>query len=394
MKYSFADRATAVPSAGIALMMNYAAKYEDVISLGQGTPLFPTPPFIYEYLYNRSKIDGSIGMYSGPKIENELKEFIVLAIEKSYGFKPTLQEICLTVGGIGGLFASIAALLQRGDEIIYFTPSYPLHISQIHIAEAKIIYVPYDENKAWSIDLAALKKAVNKSTKAIVLTNPNNPTGTILSEKEVRELEKIVLENNLILILDEAYEFLTYENKLFSPLKIPELRNNIILSKSFSKEFAMTGWRIGYLYANQELLAKINDIHFYYSIGSVTPSVVAAIAALSDPRGHKATEEFKKKFAASRDAICQRLRRLPKLFSFHKPQGVYYVFPRILGFENMPALDFAKLLVDEAKVITIPGDSMGPAGKRHLRMSFAADPSVINKAFDRIDYFAEKYHMK
>lgn len=392
MNYKFAARAIHVPNSGIGFMMRYAAKYQDVVSLGQGTPLFPTPQFIYDELYKRSKTDTELGMYSGVKIEKPLKEAIAKQMNELYGFTPDLQEIYLTVGGIGALFSSLMALLQKGDEVIYLDPSYPLHLAQIHLTEAKPIFVSYDEKNDWSLDLDKLKKAVTKNTKAIILTNPNNPTGTVLSEQEVKNLAEIVLKNNLILILDEAYEFLTYGKKLFSPLRITELRNNIIACKSFSKEFAMTGWRIGYAYANKEIIAKINDIHTHLSISPSTPSIVAATIALSDNRGQEATEYFKKKFIESRSAICERLDRLPKLFSYSKPDGAYYVFPRITGM-NIDAFDFAKLLVDEARVITIPGNTMGPTGENHLRLSFATDASTIHKSFDRIDEFAKKHKL-
>ncbi len=282
--------------------------------------------------------------------------------------------------------------MEKGDEVIYFDPSYPLHLSQIHITEAKPIFVSYDENSAWSLDLKKLKDKITKKTKAMILTNPNNPTGTVLSKKEVKDLAEIILVHNLILILDEAYHFLTYNLPLFSPLQIPELRNKIIVCKSFSKEFAMTGWRIGYVYANKEIISKINDIHTYFSISPPTISIVGATVALSDERGEKAMFEFKKQFELSRKAICERLARLPNLFSFHKPAGAYYAFPRYKNFK-MNAFDFAKLLVDEAKVITIPGSSMGPSGEYHLRMSFAANPDVIHKAFNRIDEFARNHSL-
>jgi len=391
--YKFTSRVQNIPSSGIGAMMRYAAKYPDVVSLGQGTPLFPTPSFIYDYLYERSKTDLTIGQYSSVKLENELKELIIKKISKAHGFTPSLKEIYLTIGGIGGLFSALMAFLEKDDEVIYFDPSYPLHLSQIHLTQAKPVFVSYNEDNNWSIDLEKLAKAITPKTRMIILTNPNNPTGTVLSEVEVRKLSEIVLKNNLILILDEAYDFLTYEKKLFSPMQIPELRNNLIVCKSFSKEFAMTGWRIGYVYANSEIITNINNVHTYFSISPATPSIIASIAALSDPRGEEAINYFKGKFTESRKAICDRLEKLPKLFSFSKPEGAYYAFPKVIGFD-MSSTDFAKLLIDEAKVITIPGDSMGSAGKNHLRMSFAADAKVIHQAFDRIDEFAQKHGLR
>lgn len=390
--YRFSNRATDVPNSGIGSMMRYASKYKDTVSLGQGTPLFPTPQFIYDYVYEYAKNEPATGMYSDTKVEIEvnLKKLIAKQMHEDYGFTPGLSQLYITVGGIGGLFAAIMSLIDRDDEIVYFDPSYPLHLSQIHIAEGHPVFVPYREEDGWSLDLEKLKKSITKKTRAILLTNPNNPTGTVLSESEVRELSDIVIQNDLILILDEAYLFLTYGKPVFSPLRIPDLRNRTILCRSFSKEFAMTGWRVGYAYAAEELIAKINSIHIYFSVAPPTPSIIAATAALSDPRGKVVMNDFKKKFTESRTAICERLDQLPKLFSYHPPNGAYYTFPKYKEFD-MPAMDFAKLLVDEARVITVPGSGMGPAGQGHIRMSFAADVSVIHAAFDRLDAFAKKH---
>lgn len=390
--HRFSARATDVPNSGIGFMMRYASKYPDTISLGQGTPLFPTPQFIYDYVYEYAKKEPATGMYSDTKVEIEvnLKKLIARQMQEDYGFIPELPQLYITVGGIGGLFAAIMSLIDRDDEIVYFDPSYPLHLSQIHIAQGTPVFVPYREEDGWSLDLEKLKKSITKKTRAILLTNPNNPTGTVLSESEVRELSDIVIQNDLILILDEAYYFLTYGKSIFSPLRIPKMRTRTILCRSFSKEYAMTGWRVGYAYAAEELIQRINNIHVYFSVAPPTPAIIAATAALSDPRGKVAMEGFKQKFTESRTAICQRLDRLPKLFSYRPPDGAYYAFPKYLGFD-MSAMDFAKLLIDEARVITVPGSGMGPAGQGHIRMSFAADASVIHTAFDRLDAFAKKH---
>lgn len=393
MNYSFADRSLNVPSSGIGMMMRYAASYSDVLSLGQGTPLFPTPQYIYDYVSEQARKDPAVGQYSTANLENQLLELIAKDFEEIYGFKPQLSELALSVGGVGGLMATFLALLNPGDEIIYFDPSYPIHLSQLEIAQAKVVFVSLKEDEGWKLDFELLEKSITTKTKAILLTNPNNPTGTVLSKQEVERLADIVLKNDLYLILDEAYQFLSYE-EFYSPLMIEELRKNTICIKSFSKEFAMTGWRIGYVYAPSEVLTKIAfSINTYLCISPATIAIHGAIAALSDPRGKEAMKGFYNEFLKSREVICNRMDKLNKLFSYSKPQGAYYLFPKIKGFEDLGAIDFCKKLVDEAKVITIPGDSSGPAGKRHIRMSFAAKSDLIEKAFDRIDKFASKYDL-
>lgn len=392
VKYRFSKRVTNIPNSGIGYITHYASKYKDVISLGQGTPLFPTPSFIYDELYKRSKTDLTLGMYSGPMAWNELKTLIAKQMGELYGFTPEFNQMALTIGGIGGLFAVFMALLEKGDEIIFFDPSYPMHLSQIHLTGAKPVFVPYSEKLEWKIDLDKFEKAITKKTKLVVLTNPNNPTGTVLTKEEVKELARIVLKHNLILVLDEAYDFLVYEKELFSPLRLPSLRKNIVVCKSLSKEFAMTGWRIGYVWADKEIIDKVFTVHLNLSVSVATPAIAAAVTALKDSRGKKATAGFVKKFTESRKAICERLDRLPNLFSYYKPEGAYYTFPKYLHFK-MNSFKFAEKLVDEAHVITVPGSSAGPRGEGHIRMSFAADKSLIHQAFDRIDKFAKKYKL-
>lgn len=137
--------------------MHYASKYEDVLSLGQGTPLFPTPSFIYDYLYQRSKLDKTLGMYTSVGIKNELKTLTREQMGRIYGFKPSLNELYLTVGGIGALYSALMSFLEKGDEVIYFDPSYPLHLSQIHLVDAVPVFVALREEEGWRLTLRNLK---------------------------------------------------------------------------------------------------------------------------------------------------------------------------------------------------------------------------------------------
>ena len=371
--------------------MSFAAQFENTVSLGQGAPQFSTPAFIYEELAKRAKEDPSLGMYNSvnDRVQMPLKQLIAAEMEVKYGFLPKMQEIYLTVGGLGGLFAVLMSILEKGDEIIYLDPSYPLHLSQLAITEAKPVFVPLAEEPGWKIDLEGIEGAITPKTRAIILTNPNNPTGTVLTKKEVESLAKIIEKHQLYLILDEAYEYLTYEQPIYSPLKVESIRDRIVLSKSFSKEYAMTGWRIGYLWASQEIIQKIHGVHLHFSLNPATIAIAAATIALRDPRGKKAMEEFKKAISESREVICRRMEGVAQLFGYVKPMGAFYLFPKIL-IPNLSAKDLAIDLIKEVGVITIPGDTMGPTGAGHLRMAFAAPPARINEAFDRVEQFIQK----
>lgn len=387
--YTFADRVNAVPDAGIGSIMYFARNFKDTISLGQGAPNFPTPQCIYDELYRLSKIDPNLGMYNTVNDSYHMKVKLLLQkeFEKEYGFSPDPTDFYLTVGGIGGLYAALMAVTQKGDEVIYFDPSYPLHLSQIALCEATPIFVPYSEEMGWRPNLKLLEEKISPKTKAIVLTNPNNPTGTVFTKEEIKILANIVVQHDLYLILDEAYSYLTFNAEFVSPMTIPELRDHIILSKSFSKEYAMTGWRIGYLWVKQPVRDKIHQVHLYFSINPATIAIAAAGIALSHPEAQKARIHFIEEITKSRTVILHRLAKLNLVFDFVPPSGAFYLFPRI-KYPHTSAIDFAKLLIKETGVITVPGDSMGSAGAHHLRISFCMLEQTINTAFDRLDdYF-------
>lgn len=387
----FSKRVMQVPDAGIGSIMYYARQFKDTISLGQGAPNFPTPQCVYDEIQAASKTDKSLGMYNtvNDTFHLKLKELLVQEFEKDYGFRPDPNDFYLTVGGIGGLYATIMALAEKGDEVVFMDPSYPLHLSQLALAEATPVFVPYQEELGWRPNMELLRKKITNKTKAIILTNPNNPTGTILNKNELEELSDIVIKNNIYLILDEAYSYLTYDSPFTSPMSIERLRDRIILSKSFSKEYAMTGWRIGYLWVKQPIREKIHNVHLYFSINPATISIVAATVALSHPEARKAMLEYREIIVKSRTAIIERMSNLNHIFQFHKPQGAFYLFPKIL--DGTDSITFAKKLIEKTGVITIPGDSMGPSGKNHLRISFCAPPEIIQRAFDRLDeYFKVK----
>jgi len=243
-------------------------------------------------LLEQSGNDPELGMFASPKYEQKLQELIAADMMKLYGFRPGNDELCLTVGGVGGLMAAFLTLLNPGDEIIYFDPSYPIHLSQLALVQAKVNFVSLSEENSWHLNIHKLQSAITGKTKAILLTNPNNPTGTVLSKKEVQAVAELLLKHDLYLILDEAYQFLAY-TELYSPMLLPEIRDRVVLVKSFSKEFAMTGWRIDYVYANNEIMKKLAfNVNTYLCLSPPTISMAAAILALTDPRGQEAMHGF------------------------------------------------------------------------------------------------------
>jgi aminotransferase len=265
---------------------------------------------------------------------------------------------------------------------------YSTHIRQVQIASGTPVLVPLIEDSGFSLDIGAVKRAVNEHTKAIMFCSPSNPTGTVFSENALRQLASIALENNLIIITDEAYEYFFFDNHAhFSIASLPEMARNVISCFTFTKTYAMTGWRIGYLHAHEEWIPQIKKAHIPFAICAPVASQYAALAALNGPQD--CVNEFKNHYRSARDLMCERLDALKEYFSYQKPGGSYLMFPRILAEEGKDSTAFCKKLLREAKVSTTPGIAFGPTGENHMRLSFCVPEEVINRAFDRIErYFS------
>ncbi len=278
--------------------------------------------------------------------------------------------------------------VDPGDEVILPSPTYSTHVNQVVLASAKPVFVPLIEQEDFRLDLDGIKKAITPKTRAILYCSPSNPTGTVFSEQELRKLAEIALEHDLVVITDEAYEYFTFDgSRHFSIASIPGMMRNTISCYTFTKTYAMTGWRIGYLCADQERIPQISKAHIPFAICAPVASQYAALAALEGPQDCIA--DFRDKYRSALDLMCQRLDRLPNVFEYHRPHGSYLMFPRILDPSGADSSAFCKKLLREAKVSTTPGVDFGPTGEGHLRLSFCVPEDMINKAFDRMEKYFE-----
>ncbi len=246
--------------------------------------------------------------------------------------------------------------------------------------------VPTLEEEGFLWDIDAVRKAITTRTRAILYCSPSNPTGTVFPEGQLRQLAELALDHNLMVITDEAYEYFVYDShRHFSIASIPEMKKHAVSCYTFTKTYAMTGWRIGYLYADEALTPQIAKAHIPFAICAPVVSQYAALAALQGPQDCVA--EFREKYLAARDLMCQRLDALKSVFDYRKPGGSYLMFPRILLDEGRDSTAFCKKLLKEARVSTTPGIAFGPTGEGHLRMSFCVPREEVNKAFDRIEAY-------
>lgn len=374
-----------IKKSAIHEMTRLSKEIEDVAFLSWAKPTSDTPEHIKNGAINAIK-DGLVGGYSTSSGLLELRQEIVKKLERDNNVKANPAQIIVTVGAIEGLSAAIFAIIDSGDEVILPSPTYSTHIQQVRIASGKPILVPLLEEDNFALDIEGIRKAITPKTKAMVYCSPSNPTGTAFTEKELRQLADIALENNLMVITDEAYEYFVYDgHEHFSIASIPEMKEKAISCYTFTKTYAMTGWRIGYLHANEELIPHITKTHIPLTICAPVVSQYAALAALKGSQ--ECVKEFRNHYLSARNLMCKRLDNLESVFRYVKPNGSYLMFPKIITEEGKDSTSFCIKMLREAKVSTTPGIAFGPTGESHLRLSFCVPEEEINKAFDRMEIY-------
>jgi len=376
-------RVSQIKPSAIHEMTRLSKQLDDVAFLSWAKPTSDTPDHIKKGAVSAIK-EGFAGGYSEASGLLALREEIVKKLKRDNRMDATVSELLVTIGAVEGLSAAVMATVDPGDEVLFPTPTYSTHIQQVVLASGKPVTVPTLENEGFTLDMDALEEAITPKTRAIMYCSPNNPTGSVMSEGEIRRLADLALENDLTVITDEAYEYFTYDgHEHFSIASIPEMRNNTVSCFTFTKTYAMTGWRIGYLHASEELVPHISKAHIPFGICAPVVSQYAAIAAMRGPQD--CVDGFRQKYLSARDLMCKRLDDLGSIFSYSRPHGSYLMFPKIEVPEGRDSSSFCKNLLKEAKVSTTPGVAFGPSGEGHLRLSFCVDEGMINKAFDRMD---------
>lgn len=382
-----------------------ASRYPDVISLAQGIPGFDTPGGIKRRV-ERALDRGVVAKYSLSPGLPELRELIELDLAKNNMFYDWEKEIIVTAGAIEGITATILAITKPGEEIIIPSPTYTSYREVINLAGCRPVYVPLDEENGWVFDLEKFSKAITKKTRAIFYCNPNNPTGTIYTKEQLLGLAKLAEEHDLFIICDEVYKDFIFGTageakplrfgtpnrrglaSLFSLAEIPELRKRVIRLFSFSKPYAMTGWRVGYLHSDEENVKEIIKVHDSLVTCAPVISQYAAMGALE--MGERDLKKFVSNFAEHRDYICQRLDNLKNIFSYVKPNSAYYVFPSFAkATDGKPqnSWKFALDLLEKTQVAVVPGIAFGPNGEGHARFNFGRNKRDIKEAFDRMDKY-------
>lgn len=375
-------RVRAVSPSATKLMALRAAAYDNCVSLGQGVPGFDTPDQVVSAVIQTLGSNSASGKYTLQNGLPELRTALAEMMDKERGVRVNPdRELCITVGGMEALLSSILTIADRDDEVLLPSPTYASYTEQVLLAGAVPVFVPL--GRQWQLDLNGIEDAITPRTRAIILCNPGNPTGNVYTEDEVKAVCDLAVANDLVVIIDEAYDYIVYsDDPILNPLSVEEYRNHVISIGSLSKKYCLTGWRVGWVAAASQWMDHIVKVHDAATICAPTPSQYAALAALRINRQWLA--QCKVELQTRRDLCCARLDRLSDFFSYVKPQGAFYVMARYL-FTDMPSQQVADMLLDKARVITIPGGSFGSGGEGHLRLSFGGSQEEINEAFDRLE---------
>lgn len=362
-----------------------SAEVRGAASLAWGLPSFRTPAPIRAAVARALENDPRVGMYALPGGLPELRVSAAREHERRTGQRVDPEtRVMISAGNMEGLQTLFHAIVDPGDEVIVTDPGFVSHISQIRFNGGVPVFWKMDETNGWELDINALPGLIGPRTKAIVLVTPSNPTGAILSKFTLRAAAAIARDHGLLIILDDPYSYFTYDNavKFHNLSADAEFADHIAYLFTFSKAYAMSGWRVGYMVLPEELRAETVKIHDLMMICTPRISQVAALAALENEPAHLA--EFGATLNRRRKLIFDRLDRLPHVFDYVRPEGAYYVFPRVVA-KHKDSVQFAHDMLNRAKVTVTPGSAFGPSGEAHVRMAYCVADDVIDLAFDRME---------
>lgn len=383
-------RVAAVPPSGIRRFFDLAATMKDTISLGVGEPDFITPYHIRNAAIN-SIVDGET-QYTPNRGLLALREEISGYLQKRYQISYDPQkEILVTVGASESIDVALRALISDGDEVLVPEPSYVSYSPSVIFAGGTPVGVETREDTDFRLSAQRVREAITPRTKALILPYPNNPTGAVMGREELEELAQVVRERELLVISDEIYSELTYGGEHVSFASLPGMWPYTLTINGFSKSFAMTGWRVGYICGPGELISVMNKIHQYGILCAPRQGQAAALEALCSGRenGYEDVMQMRESYNRRRRLMVDGLRKMG-LHCF-EPRGAFYVFPSIQS-TGLSSETFCERLLQEKRVACVPGTAFGPCGEGYIRCSYATAVDKLNVALERMADFIQGLH--
>lgn len=383
-------RVAAVPPSGIRRFFDLAATMKDTISLGVGEPDFITPYHIRNAAIN-SIVDGET-QYTPNRGLLALREEISGYLQGHYQITYDPQkEILVTVGASESIDVALRALISDGDEVLVPEPSYVSYSPSVIFAGGTPVGVETREDTDFRLSAQRVREAITPRTKALILPYPNNPTGAVMGREELEELAQVVRERELLVISDEIYSELTYGGEHVSFASLPGMWPYTLTINGFSKSFAMTGWRVGYICGPGELISVMNKIHQYGILCAPRQGQAAALEALRSGRenGYEDVMQMRESYNRRRRLMVDGLRKMG-LHCF-EPRGAFYVFPSIQS-TGLSSETFCERLLQEKRVACVPGTAFGPCGEGYIRCSYATAVDKLNVALERMADFIQGLH--
>lgn len=376
-----AKRLKAIKPSGIRRFFSLAAERPSCISLSVGEPDFCTPTQALEGGW-RAVRDGKTH-YAATNGVAELREALVQKASRDYGlnYDPN-SEVLVTVGGTQAISIALMGLVNEGDEVLIPDPGFVAYEPCVLLAGGVPVHVPLREDNDFRPSIADVTSLITDKSRVMILNYPNNPTGSMLSYDEVAQLSKVAVERDLTVISDEVYEKIRYDGaKHYCLATFPGMQERTLVIGSFSKTYAMTGLRVGYVYGSKELISPLWLVHQYTVACVDTFSQYVALSAIRGPQ--ECVEEMLSEFDRRRHLVHKRLNEITA-FKCQLPKGAFYAFPNIKS-SGLSSEELAQVLLKEANVLTVPGSSFGPCGEGYLRLSYAASYEDLEEAMSRIE---------
>ena len=372
-------RELSLPRAVIAKLLKISSESKNVVSLGVGEPDFVTPKPILDFA---SKAVYKSTHYTPTEGLTELREALVKKLKKKNKINVDVENVVVTTGSQEGLLSTLLTVLDPNQEVLLPSPCYVGYIPEVDLVSAKPKFVKLKEEDEFEIDPDIIRKCVTRKTKALIINTPANPTGNVLKRSTLEELADIARDKNLLILSDEAYEDLVYEGEHVSIGSLNGMNKHTISFFTFSKSYAMCGFRVGYVVGKEDLMKALTKVSHYVTLCPPHLSQLAALKALTI--SPKYTEKMREEYDRRRKLIIKRLNEigLPTV----NPKGAFYAFSNIKNYSK-DSFKFADRLLKKAKVAVVPGREFGPYGEGYVRFSYATKMNNIKIAMDKLERF-------
>jgi len=360
-----------------------AAEEKEIISLGPGEPDFDTPSYIMKEF--RKALTKGHTHYTSPNGKKELLIEISRKLKRKNDITADAEHsVIVTCGSTEALLLALANIIDPTEEVLVPDPGYFAYGPMVEFIDGEATSYQLTAENGFQPDPDDIKKKISRKTQAIIINTPSNPTGSVFKRKVLEELADIAIEHDLFILSDEAYEDLVYDGaKHISIGSLNGMENHVISFFSFSKSYAMAGFRVGYAVGPEAVIERMSRAHLFTSICAPSLSQIAALAALKGQQHD--VERMRKEYARRREYMLKRIDEIEGLSIEMKPEGAFYLFPRIDPSFGYSSLEFVKFLIQRAKVITIPGNEFGRNGEGFIRMSYATNIKLIEKAMNNIE---------